>query len=128
MEETTTGMFDASSLPAGTRSGLLASRVTSVTLVVTILLRGVFAPFEPLQSRWKASPSAFPTDHPEVIVLGNRCGFTLSDPALDVQAALSRAAPRWLTPTRLARGVIRGQYLSSMRFVHMVDSGPILVI
>jgi hypothetical protein len=40
-EKKTAGMFDASSLPAGTRSGLLSSRVTSVTLFVTILLRGM---------------------------------------------------------------------------------------
>jgi hypothetical protein len=46
MEEKTAGMIDASSHPACARSGLLSSRVTSVTLFVAILFRGMTSIWE----------------------------------------------------------------------------------
>jgi hypothetical protein len=59
-------------------------------------------------------PLCFPSCRPEAIVLGNRCGFTLTDPALYVQTVLSRAAPRWPTPnkhgTRSNKGSISLKY------------------
>ena len=51
-------------------------RLTTLTTVAWSRRRrarrgSVFEPFEPLQSHWKSSPSAFPTGRLEALVLGN---------------------------------------------------------